>query len=200
MCKIKLSYREEYLCENCLKELKENSKLKNIGDIYYLYKYQFKIRNLLRDFKLKNRRKIGKILSELITSKIEYLYKIKNIDFIIPVPVSETRKAERGFNQVEELLEIGNIPYLKIKRVKNTKHMYLFKDKELREKNLSGAFEIDKDLNGKNLLIVDDIFTTGATVEEISREIRKRYSVKKITVFTIALSNERSLKEKQYGI
>lgn len=199
MCKIKLLKEENYLCENCLKELKENSKLKNIGKYYYVYRYQSKIRNLLRDFKLKNRKGLGKILSSILSSKIKQISQNRNIDFIIPVPVSEERRAERGFNQVEEILEWGKIPYLKIKRIKNTRHMYLFKGKEKRKENLLGAFEIDENLNEKTVLIVDDILTTGATVEEIEKEIRKKYRIKEIYVFTIALSSERSLKEKQYG-
>ena len=73
--------------------------------------------------------------------------------------------------------------------MKDTKHMYELKSSSERDKNVKDAFKIEFDLTDKNILIVDDILTTGATVKEIAREIRKLYKVKGIYVFSIAVAN-----------
>jgi len=59
-------------------------------------------------------------------------------------------------------------------------------DKEKREKNIKGSFNIDVRLQGKNILIFDDIITTGATIKEFSEEIKKQNKVNKIIVFSLS--------------
>ena len=119
---------------------------------------------------------------------IKYIKEIENIDFIIPVPLNLNRYLERGFNQVEEILKESDIEFISIERVKNTKYMYGLKGKKERIENLDRAFYINVDLTGKTILLVDDILTTGATIEEITREIEKKYIIKNIFVFTVALA------------
>ena len=112
----------------------------------------------------------------------------EKIDIIIPVPISEERKLERGFNQMENLLECLGIKYKKIERIKNTKHMYALKDNEKREKNVEKAFKNSLNLENKNVLIVDDIVTSGATINSISEELRKDNENINIKVFSIAIA------------
>ncbi len=102
------------------------------------------------------------------------------VDVIIPVPTTKTRLKERGYNQAEliseELAKLAGVPVL-AKAV--TKKDEVQKQKGLtfreRQENIKGAFSLDRRciLNFKNILIVDDIFTTGATANELSKEIRK---------------------------
>lgn len=195
MCLKQLESNENYLCKDCIDYLKDNSSVKNKGNFYYIYYYNEKIRKLIGDYKLKNRKGLSIIMSDILKEKISDIILKNHIDVVIPVPISKKRQLERGFNQVEEILICSNIKFYKIFRIKETDHMYNLKSKEDREENIKEVFKVDIDLNNKSILVVDDILTTGATVKEIVKEIRKTYRVKKIYVFTISVVNNFLLKE-----
>ncbi|WP_300360753.1 ComF family protein [Fusobacterium sp.] len=112
-----------------------------------------------------------------------------DIDIIIPVPLNKKRLLSRGFNQVSFILDILNIEYSKIVRVKNTKHMSLLLDKNMRKHNISKAFYIPIDINKKNILIIDDIITTGSTIKEIIKELKISGTPKSITIFTFSMAH-----------
>lgn len=188
MCKEKLRHDELYICNTCLDYLEKNKTLKNIGDYYYLYYYNEKIRRVLSNYKLKNRRGVGKKISEIISSDLKSFIKNKEIEIVIPVPINIERFRERGFNQIEEILNYCEIPYVQIERVKDTEHMYELKTQEERYINIKNAFKINKDLRGKKILIIDDILTTGATVGEIVEEIRKSCGIQDIIVFSLTVA------------
>jgi competence protein ComFC len=141
---------------------------------------------MITAFKLEGKKRIGNILAELIEEEIGEVIKSKKIEVIIPVPISEKRLRERGFNQVEEILKNLKYNYLKISRVKNTEHMYNLDNFEIRKKNVKEAFRNYKNLTGKRVLIFDDILTTGATVGEIIKEIEKLGKPEEIYIFSLA--------------
>jgi len=111
-------------------------------------------------------------------------------DVIIPAPMSNKSLKTRGFNQAELLcsafekygLEINTTCVKKILETENQAKLN-FKD---RQTNLTGAFKVvDKDaVKNKNVLIIDDIFTTGATVTEISFALKKA-GAKRVDVITL---------------
>ncbi len=97
------------------------------------------------------------------------------IDFVVPIPLHKKRLAERGFNQAEFLAKIvGNNlgrPVLgALKRQKETQIQAKL-DKENRAKNVKEAFAIEEGVNleGKRILLVDDVYTTGSTMQEAAR-------------------------------
>ena len=107
-----------------------------------------------------------------------------------------TKKSEkkRGFNQCELIAKnIGyhiNIPVSNcIKKIKNTKEQKTL-TKEERIKNLRGVFKVSriKDIKDKNVILIDDVMTTGATINEC-KDVLKKSGANKIIVLTIAKSN-----------
>ena len=115
------------------------------------------------------------------------------IDIIIPVPLHPKRRRKRGFNQAEEigrrLSKLFQIPMNThiLFRVSNTKAQKDLNNKES-QKNLQGAFLVKKKLdeNIKRVLLVDDIYTTGSTVDECAKELLLS-GVKQVYVATIAI-------------
>lgn len=110
-------------------------------------------------------------------------------DFLIYVPLHKKRFRQRGFNQSEKiaqyLSEYTGIPALEcIKRNRATKRLYNL-DKFEREKELKNVFSLCNEelIRGKHLVLIDDIFTTGATANEISK-VLKISGVSDITVLT----------------
>ena len=186
-CHSKLD-REGYICSKCLEKLKKEAFLKNKDDFYYVYIYEKAIRQIISDYKLRNRKDLVRDLAFLIKKPIFQLIEREKIDTIIPVPISEERGIERGFNQIEYLLDCLDIKYKKIERIKNTKHMYALKDNKKREKNVEKAFKNNLNLENKNVLIVDDIVTSGATINSISEELRKNNKNINIKIFSIAIA------------
>ena len=180
--------RQGYICSKCLEKLKKESFLKNKDEFYYLFIYEKAIRQIISDYKLRNRKDLVRDIAFLIKKPIFQLIEREKIDIIIPVPISEEREIERGFNQIEYLLECLDIKYKKIERTKNTKHMYTLKDNEKKEKNVESAFKNNLNLEDKNVLIVDDIVTSGATIYSISKELRKNNENINIKVFSIAIA------------
>jgi len=111
-------------------------------------------------------------------------------DCFVPVPLHPSRQREREFNQAEVLARIlakrTGYPVLDcLRRVRNTTTQTRF-DRNERMENLRNAFDLRKNtsVQGKHLLLIDDVLTTGSTVDECSRVLRKAgaASVRVITV------------------
>lgn len=101
-------------------------------------------------------------------------------DIIMPVPLYKKRLQARGFNQSLLLARVISkrlsvrLDYLSLRRTRHTAQQIGLKPDE-REKNVAGAFEVSTgtDLRGKRVLLVDDVFTTGATIKECSKVLKK---------------------------
>ncbi|WP_432204595.1 ComF family protein [Cetobacterium somerae] len=185
LCNCQLQ-REKYICLKCEAKLEKMSNLKKRGDLYYLY-YYTDVKKIIFDLKFKNRKGVSESLSKYVEDSIREIIKKEKIDTVISVPVSQKRILERGYNQVDELLKSANINYENIKRLKNTKQMYKLKDRKAREANVNQAFFIEGDYSQKNILIVDDIVTTGSTLKEIKKEFLEKKKSNKVIFFTISV-------------
>ena len=136
---------------------------------------------------------MSRYIGQVMRDKLEF--EQLSADYIIPVPLHKKRMRIRGFNQAEKiasyLSECTNIPIIDcIKRNRNTKRLYAL-NKFQREKELKNAFEVKEDseeIIGKRIILVDDIFTTGTTVNEISKKL-KIYGVDEIIVLTFLTRN-----------
>lgn len=115
-------------------------------------------------------------------------------DIIIPVPISKRRRKERGFNQAELIADAMSdmtggkiiVDSMLVEKTVDSIPQARLKGKE-RLDNLRGAFNLTtkKSLKGKNILIVDDVFTTGSTVNEVARVLRRLHP-ETINVLTFA--------------
>jgi len=99
-------------------------------------------------------------------------------ELILPMPLHEARLAERGFNQAVEIARrlaprLG-IPWSAIgcRRVRDTPPQAGL-DLKARRRNLRGAFQCDLDLTGKHVALLDDVMTSGASLDELAKVIRK---------------------------
>ena len=118
-----------------------------------------------------------------------------DIDIIIPVPLHHLKKAERGYNQsefiVKGLSDKLNIPYSTkaLKRVRYTETQTAFNLGE-REKNISNAFKVrnKKKILGKNILVVDDVITTGSTIKECGKALLES-GAKSVYACSIAIAD-----------
>lgn len=136
---------------------------------------------------------MSRYIAQVMRDKLDF--EQLSADYIIPVPLHKKRMRIRGFNQAEKiasyLSECTNIPIIDcVKRNRNTKRLYAL-NKFQREKELKNAFEVKEDseeIIGKRIILVDDIFTTGTTVNEISKKL-KIYGVDEIIVLTFLTRN-----------
>lgn len=188
ICHKKLRGSEEILCQACFQKWKEKSILRKQEDYYYLYPYEKEIRKLLHAYKFQSRKRIGTIFAKWMKEAFWQCYHLHEIDVVIPVPIHEQRKLERGFNQTEDILEQLQVQYRSIERIKNTKHLFTFHEKAEREKMMQKAFFCPQSFQGKNVLLFDDIITTGSTIEEMKRAIQEKGEAKNIYVFCLALA------------
>lgn len=141
--------------------------------------------------RLKYKRDLG--LGEILSrSLIGMLDKIDwQIDLVIPVPLGKARLSERGYNQAAILakplalsLKLGYLPNA-LHRIRETKSQVGLSLRDRRE-NVAGAFEAERHLvAGKCILLVDDVMTTGATLDECAKAL-KFAGVKQVFGITLA--------------
>ncbi|HOP55720.1 MAG TPA: ComF family protein [bacterium] len=150
--------------------------------------YDGVIKTAIIRFKFEKKKRIGEFLGNLLG---EFALNLNwKMDVIVPIPLSDRRLKERGFNQSEILaLEVGKILKLPVSsglvRIKETVPSISLSPAE-RIKNINKAFLLsDRDLKGKRVLLVDDVYTTGATVNEAGKTLLER-GIKEVRVLTLA--------------
>lgn len=198
-CEEKVHYLQAPFCMKCGKKIQKPNeaycedckRIKHMYDKgYSLFEYGSVAQSLYR-FKYEGRREYGAYYGERMATLLGKEIRSLSPQAIVPVPVHITRKIERGYNQAEILAkELGKrlqIPVDKklIKRVKKT-----VPQKELgpaeRQNNLKNAFKIGyNDVKLDTIVIIDDIYTTGSTIDAVSAELRKA-GVKRIYFIALA--------------
>lgn len=192
---------KNYLCPKCEKNLNkeaqitiyENDDFHNYFDKHiYLFKYEGLIRSVILDYKFNEKSYIYKTLSNFIIKNKKICDILKSCDIIIPVPISKKRNKQRGYNQsaliARELGKLLNIKYENncLIKAKNTIEQSKL-NKEERQKNLQGVYKLvnHQKLDCKKIILLDDIFTTGSTVNECCKVLRLANPAE-IIVLTIA--------------
>ena len=158
----------------------------------YIFAYQGMIRKIILNYKFKDKSYLYKTIVNFLLKDKKFFQILKSYDTIIPVPISKKRKKERGYNQSELLAkEIAKIVGIDC----NTSCLFKAKNiieqsklnKEERQSNIQGVYELrnPQQLRNKKIIILDDIYTTGSTINECCKILQKA-KPKTIRVLTIA--------------
>ena len=207
-CEEPVKKDEKYLCGKCANSIikidnKTNIILNHINSggliskafSYYLFRIDTPIQILIHYLKYGQMRNIGKYYGFSFGSNVLVEENLK-ADYVIPVPLHISKKRERGYNQSEYISEgIGRA--LKIKTLPKCLRRKKFTQtqtkltREERIKNVHDAFEIRKKyreiIREKNILLVDDVITTGSTISECAR-VLKNAECRKIYVCSLGFA------------
>ncbi len=190
------------LCLSCIsgcKLLQENPG----KETYALFSYKDPlIRHSIWMLKYKNRpgivENLGKVLYEKILEEYIDLRDFSNFDnpILMPIPLSEKRLRERGYNQAEKIARVikfydneklFTLETSVLYRNRNTKRQANIRDRRERLYNLTDCFSVrnKEKISNRNIILLDDVVTTGATLSE-ARAILKKSGAKRVISFTIA--------------
>ena len=135
-------------------------------------------KDMIHAFKFQNMKNISTLILQFLIQKFENEYKDIRFDYIIPVPLHKRRLQERGYNQsailAEELSRLTGYPFAAdiLQRVRYTESQALL-CADARRINLNRAFRVNSELNKATVLLVDDVLTTGSTLHECAKILRK---------------------------
>jgi ComF family protein len=177
---------ESHPCGACVTHRKYFTMARALGT------YEGSLQEAIHHWKYEGKTNLTPFFAEWLAEGLKRYWEPDSLDLLIPVPLHTQRLRERGFNQalvlVKELSRRTGIPYRKttLQKKKPTVPQVNLSGAE-RGKGLRGAFHVigKEELVGKSALLVDDVYTTGATVNECSRVLR-RGGAKRVDVLTLA--------------
>ena len=182
---------EQALCGECLTERPPFEKASAYGS------YDGGLRELIHLLKYEHVRPAATVLGRMLAEAVTDLapdFDMDHLPLVVPVPLHATKLRQRGFNQSELItnamikqqplgLRLELAPELLVrKRATESQVGYT---RQQRLANLRGAFRADGAVNGRDILLVDDVFTTGTTVSECTRVLR-RGGAERVWVATVA--------------
>lgn len=178
----RIAYSPVEFCDSCKTQNLDFDRARS------LYEYKAPVSTLIQNFKYENKRYLARVLA----GEFFNLYKQEEFapDIITFVPMHEERLKERGYNQAELLAkELSVIVRVEVKevvsKIKETERQANLTFEE-RIKNLQGSFKVSKEeVKDKKILLIDDVLTTGSTVNAISK-LLKQAGAKSVYVLTIA--------------
>lgn len=206
-----LSRSEQDICLNCLYQLPrvESTRLQEIEKLFwgiipveraYSFMYYQKgspYNNLLHKIKYKNHPEVATHLAKAAAQELMEREFFNGIDAIVPLPLSKKKERKRGYNQCDYIAEglsaVSGVPVLKhcIERTR-ANETQTHKSKEERWSNVEGIFSVTKPqaLQGKHILLIDDVLTTGATIASCAKSIIALPDTR-VSLFTLAYSCNR---------
>lgn len=202
-CRMGLPYPPRYRCPVCALPAAEDlvcgaclADPPAFGRTVAALSYAFPADALIHSLKYRENLAMSAVLADLMVERIAGVTSPAPPDFIAPMPLHPARLRERGFNQALEIARhVSNKSGIALlpdacKRIKDTPPQTGLPWKE-REKNIRGAFACEMDLTGQHVAVLDDVMTTGATLNELARVLRKRGATE-VSAWVVA----RTLREK----
>jgi ComF family protein len=188
-----IKYPTLYICQACQnsferatasriqREFRQSFEQGGLISGYYgmfLFHDKQPIANVIHAFKYDKKFALARYIGELLGKELLTHHESSQVDLIVPLPLHPLRYAERGYNQsaylAEGISKIMRVPMAAtlLRRIKNTPSQTGLNALE-RKENVAGAFALGRTahLDGKHILLVDDVKTTGATFNECARVI-----------------------------
>lgn len=169
-------------------------KLENATSLL-LFQKKGMVQQLLHNLKYRGHEEIGEILGQWLGHELKNSSKFKDIDLVIPVPLHKSKQRKRGYNQVskfaQELAKALDAKYIDNVLVKTIPtHTQVFKTRFARWDESKAIFNVQNSelIKAKHILLVDDIITTGATIESCSNALLNHNKDIKISVATMAIA------------
>lgn len=176
-------YKRNCICNNCFGKFEpfsENALFpasEGIEFVAPVFNYRGVYRDIFLQFKFKGSMAAGRLLGKAIEHSFAQKDALAGYDYIVTVPISKKRLMERGYNQSDILAEyVSSAVGIPVKnvlvRVRHTKPQS--KAQSIgRNENVKNAFEAVCSVEGKNIIIFDDIYTTGSTMRECAKVLYK---------------------------
>lgn len=157
-------------CGNCL------AAPPSFDATYAVFTYNFPLDKLLQQYKYRDTLQLSYSFATLLQQKLKLDH--RKIDLVIPMPMHNKRLQERGFNQALEIARLLcnaselTLDYIACQRTKLTPPQASLPLKE-RAKNIRGVFSCQKNLQGLNIALIDDVMTTGASLDELAKTLKQ---------------------------
>lgn len=184
---------EGYICNNCYNMFVINKIYKNYNrERFHMLKYEGIIRDKLIEYKFNDKPHLYRMFYEILIKDKNACDFLKGYDIIIPVSIHKKRKSLRGYNQSEliakKLSDRFKMPmYIDVlkKQINTIPQSSL--GKKARKSNAQNVYKVDnmQKIKNKNVVIVDDIYTTGATANECIK-VLKDAGAYRVGIITIA--------------
>ncbi len=178
---------EPHLCGACLEKQPVLAKHRSFA------RYEGLVKDVILLFKYRGFKTLGKWLGDLLAESLENEEDLwEGVEAVVPVPLHPKKERKRGFNQSQVLARrlakhrALNLLERRLIKVRNIPAQTSLEAGE-REKNVQGAFRVRKakDLQGKIILLVDDVYTTGSTLRECGLVLKKA-GAREVRAVTIA--------------
>ena len=180
---INLVKSPEHTCLNCALELKQQQQTCGecqkhppyFSKVHSGCDYSFPADDWVKGLKFANQLSLSKVMADLIAIKLQ------NQDLsdtlLVPVPLHKNRLRKRGYNQAYEVARelkklTGQTLLPALKRIKNTEMQAQLKFKQ-RANNVRNAFQLRKEIKGQKVMLIDDVMTSGYTLNECARVLNR---------------------------
>ena len=216
ICGGRLSLSEEQLCLSCLLKLPRTAYDTNTkrNEVKYFFELKIPIvraasymrympnsdsANVIKAIKYHKGKGLAKMMGRMMAEEFSVAKPnfFDGVDMIIPMPLTRKRYRKRGYNQAEELCKgIAEVTNLEINTTAVKRKYFKISQTQLaryeRYANVTNAFECvsPKRLNGKHILLVDDVVTTGATLLSLADSIVDQTEGVNFSVLTLGVTGE----------
>lgn len=192
-----LLHDESEFCDNC-----KSSRSPWYFDLCRsVFIYTYPVTRIIRSLKFDNAKYMFPTLSKLLTHL--YVHNELSCDVIVPVPLHEKRRKQRKYNQAEllatDLSDTYKIPLVvdQLIKIRDTKSQTMYQTKD-RKSNVKDAFDIVTRgiFKNKVVLLIDDVYTSGATINECARVLKTKGGATSVIALTLAHSPVRDTSQK----